>query len=140
VTTACAAISEEDATGNAIHMAYEMWDAIVWDLDDAGIEPVISVEAVTPIAAAVRQHPVVVVKWLTDHKRYSPWLDLIALGRAARFDWDVIDNLTRAEWRVFINTLHRYSFDGRFRKGTNWSKGSGWQRGKVEAALAEAAL
>ena len=135
MTTACATISEEDATGHAIHMAYEMWDAIAWDLDDVGIEPVLSMENVTPIAAAVKQHPVVVLEWLANHDKYSPWLDLIALGRAARFDWDVIDNLTVAEWEAFTSSLRRYSFNGRFRQGKAWLRGTDAQRARVEAAL-----
>src|SRR5690625_25584 len=43
--------------------------------------------------------------YLSDPDKWSPFLDEIALERAIRFDWKVIDNLTPYEYQELVRRL-----------------------------------
>lgn len=43
--------------------------------------------------------------WLTDERKHSPYIDLVAIQRALQFDWGVIRNLTDEERLEFYRRL-----------------------------------
>lgn len=106
-------------------VCYNAWDEVMESCLDDDSTAEITAEVVAATAGAtlakvrsgqrgkVSLTRAEVETWLSDPDRYSPWMDLIAIERAAQFDWDVIDNLTRHEYAALCARLNEESFNVR---------------------------
>lgn len=93
------------ALAKARVLAYQLYGDLGWHSTEDDFP--VTDELVNWIGYRVRREvPEAVVsnamvhEWLTDERKWSPWVDLVAVRRAAGLDPDVIANLTNAERAV----------------------------------------
>src|SRR5690625_1530792 len=82
--------------------------------------------------------------YLSDPDKWSPFLDEIALERAIRFDWKVIDNLTPYEYQELVRRLSEMDDPWDYHvSNSGWRKiaksGGGWSQ-EPKGARATSAL
>lgn len=88
--------------------AYEVW-AEIGDIDRTPTrEEASRVSALLREAGHDRRHvpPAYIMRWLTDRRTYSPYVDEVAIERVIRAQsWDSLDGLTDREKHVLLERL-----------------------------------